>query len=125
MVNNLSNTRFIKICPNLKTSLLSYLDEVIEGASVKGIFSFPNEGISGFLFAASRAAAEGDKRPGGADRTVDIQPPQSESILILSFDELIFANDNCNMLLIESFHEVFRCTYDTFDIFLQKSTFVL
>ena len=36
------------------------------------------------------AAAEGDKRQGGADRTVDIKPPQSESQLIFSFDELIY-----------------------------------
>ena len=75
--------------PSLKTVLLFYLDEVIEGASVNGMFSFPNKGISGFRFAASRAAADGDKRPGGADRTVDIKPPQSESMLILSFDEII------------------------------------
>ena len=62
---------------------------MIEGASVIGILSFPNEGMSGFLLAASRAAAEGLKSPGGADRTVDNQPPPSESTLILSFDELI------------------------------------
>ena len=80
-------------CPNLKTVLFLYLDEVIEGASVSRMFSVPNKGISGFLLDASRAAADGDKRPGGADRTVDIQPPQSESMLILSFDELILQEE--------------------------------
>ena len=33
--------------------------------------------------------AEGDNRQGGADRTVDIKPPQSESQLIFSFDDIM------------------------------------
>ena len=113
------------LCPNLKTSFLRYLDEVIEGASVNGMFSFPNEGISGFLFAASRAAAEGDKRPGGADRTEDIQPPQSESILILSFDELILQMIIVICRLLNHFMKSFDALMTLLTYFCRKGTFVL
>ena len=53
----------------------------------------PNDGIAGFRFAAyDAAAAAEDKKPGGADRTVDVKPPPSESRLISSFDKLIFSH---------------------------------
>ena len=83
--------------------------------------SFPNEGISGFLFAASRAAAEGDKRPGGADRTVDIQPPQSESILILSFDEIILLMIIVICLLLNHFMKSFDALMTLLAYFCRKA----
>ena len=62
----------------------------MEGASLLENVSLLKEGMALFCFAAREAAAaEGDKRQGGADRTVDINPPQSESMFILSFDALI------------------------------------
>ena len=60
----------------------------------------PNDGIAGFRFAAYDAAAAEDKKPGGADRTVDVKPPPSESRLISSFDKLIFSHKSLIYMLV-------------------------
>ena len=79
----------------------------------------PNKGIPGFRFAAcDAAAAAGDKRQGGADRTVDVKPPQSESMLIFSFDEHILTIKFSN-LYYDSINHLSRKTVTT-SIFLRQ-----
>ena len=58
-----------------------------------------NKGIADFRLAAwAAAAAAGDKRQGGADRTVDVKPPQSESTLMFSLDDSIFTSNISNYI---------------------------